>query len=131
MVADVLGLPALTHARKITVDGRHGDRASGRPTTAITVLHGRAARGGQRGREDQRAALPVVQGDHGREEEAGDHAVASPMRASTPARSGWPTRSSTVTGPAQAARRGGEQVVTDEGDGGTKIAEFLAGQKLI
>ena len=32
---------------------------------------GRPARRGQRGREDQRAAVPVVQGDHGGQEEAG------------------------------------------------------------
>ena len=61
---------------------------------------GLAAGGGQRRREDQRAALPVVQGHHGRQEEAGDHAVARPTSASTPARSvsrtpaaRWTTRS--------------------------------------
>ena len=29
------------------------------------------------------------------------------------------------------ARRGGRRVVTDEGDGGVKLAEFLAAQKFI
>src|SRR5690606_21764949 len=39
-----------------------------------------AAGRGERGREDQRAAVPVVQGDHGGEEEAGHHADACRRR---------------------------------------------------
>ena len=37
------------------------------------VVEGTHAGRGQRGGEDQRAALPVVQGDHGGQEEAADH----------------------------------------------------------
>ena len=39
--------------------------------TGYDRVQGVDAGRGQRGREDQRAALPVVQGDHGRQEEAG------------------------------------------------------------
>ena len=74
MLAERLGCPQLTLASKVEIDG-----------TSITIhrqadygydtVRGHPARRGQRGREDQRAALPVLQGDHGRQEEAGGGAV--------------------------------------------------------
>ena len=70
MLAELLGYPQLTHAREVTVDGtthqgRPGDRRGPDPP------RGEPARGDQRRREDQRAAVPVLQGHHGRQEEAG------------------------------------------------------------
>ena len=70
MVADLLGFPALTHAREMTV---RGGTVTVRRETDDGVTHAvrGAARRGLGVGEDQRAALPVVQGDHGGEEEAG------------------------------------------------------------
>ncbi len=89
MLAERLGIAALTGARKLTVDGADA--------------HDRAAdRGGLRGRHrldpgrrlrlghHQRAALPLLQGDHGGEEEAGRRRSPSPTSASRPARSASP-----------------------------------------
>ena len=69
MLAERLGVPQLSLASKVEIDG-----------TAITVhrqsedgywkVAAEPAGGDQRGGEDQRAAVSVVQGHHGREEEA-------------------------------------------------------------
>ena len=57
-----------------------GDRRLGHPhppglRRRVLRGHLHAARGDQRGREDQRAPLPLLQGDHGGEEEAGPDAL--------------------------------------------------------
>ena len=91
MVAELLGLPALTHAREITVEG---SAVTVRRETddGVTVLTADAAGGRLGRREDQRAAVPVVQGDHGREEEAGVHAHPG-RRGPRPVRDrAWPAR---------------------------------------
>ena len=74
VVADHLEMPSLTQVIKIDVeDGSCA--ASARPSTATTRSRSAAGRHLRR-RRDQRAALPVAEGDHGREEEAaGDAAV--------------------------------------------------------
>ncbi len=72
MVAERLGLPQVTYASELTLDGqsvtirRDGDAAS---ETITSIAAG--PRVGHR--PDQRAALPLLQGDHGRQEEAGRH----------------------------------------------------------
>ena len=91
MVADVLGWPALTHVRELTRGGWRGDRAAGDRRRRRGAGRG-AARGGVGVGEDQRAALPVVQGDHGGEEEAGREARRWPTSGWTRARWGWRTR---------------------------------------
>ncbi len=60
----------LTFVNKIDVDG---SAVSVQRLTddGYQVVEGEPARGGVGGREDQRAALPLVQGDHGGQEEAG------------------------------------------------------------
>ena len=130
MLAERLGAPQLTYASTITVDGRHrdggaadGDRRRG--------PHGVDARGRVGRREGQRAALPVVQEHHGREEEAGDHPHPRPTSVSTAPRS-----ASRPPGAASAKRPGAHPrppacIVTDAGDGGTKLVEFLVEQKLV
>ncbi len=70
MVADVLGVPALTHVVELSVDGVDGDGEAGDRRRGDAPVGGVAGGGVDRG-EGQRAALPVVQGDHGGEEEAG------------------------------------------------------------
>ena len=73
VVADHLQMPSLTQVIKIDVeDGDAALRAPGR----VRLRHrpGRAAGRDLRRRRDQRAALPVAEGDHGRQEEAARHA---------------------------------------------------------
>ena len=90
------------------------------------TVEGRPPRRRQRRREDQRAALPVVQGDHGGEEEAGDDALA--RRPRLDAGDGRPRRCvDHGRGLRASVRRAApDTIVNDEGDGGTKLAEFLA-----
>ena len=128
MIAERLGLPQVTWPPSSSVDGgtvtirRDGDAA----TETITALPG----AGQRHRPDQRAALPLVQGDHGREEEAGRDLVARRPRRRR--RRGRPRRRvDTVESFTARPPREAGQVVTDEGDGGAKLAEFLASQKFV
>ena len=95
------------------------------------VVEALAAGARQRCREDQRAALPLVQGDHGREEEAGrDPRPGRPRRRGCDGRASIGAWSSVQDFAARPPRAAGT-VVTDEGDGGTKVAEFLAAQKFI
>ena len=79
LLAERLGIPQLSGARKLTVEGGDGeDRAADRRR----LLGRRGAAAGDRVHlgHDQRAALPLVQGDHGREEEAGGDQVAGRPR---------------------------------------------------
>ena len=123
--------PQLSGARKLTVDGVDGDdRAADRRRL---LGRGGAAAGDRVDLgHDQRAALPLVQGDHGREEEAGARRSRWPTSASTPAAVGLANATSAGARASPAARRKGEGVkVTDEGDGGAKIVDFLAAQKIV
>ena len=52
-------------------------------------------------------------------------------RASTPARSGWRGAGTEVVDFAGRPPRQAGEIVKDEGDGGVKVAEFLAAQKFI
>ena len=91
MVAEVLG-PARADPRpRGHGRGRHGDGAA-RDRRRRGDADGRAAGGRERGREDQRAAVPVVQGDHGGEEEEGDHPVAGRCGGRRGAGRRWPGR---------------------------------------
>ena len=74
VVAEHLQMPSLTQVIKMDVAER---RAALRAPGRVRLRHrrGRAARRHLGRRRDQRAALPVAEGDHGREEEAARHAV--------------------------------------------------------
>ena len=90
LLAERLGIPQLSGARKLTVEGGDGeDRAADRRR----LLGRRGAAAGDRVHlgHHQRAALPLVQGDHGREEEAGARPSRWPTWASTPAAWAWRT----------------------------------------
>jgi electron transfer flavoprotein beta subunit len=91
---------------------------------------GRDARDRLRRREDQRAALPVVQGDHGGQEEAAHDADAR-RRRHRRGQVGIAVAPSQVASFSNKPPRQAGQVVKDEGDGGVKIAEYLASQKLV
>ena len=108
MLAERLGLPQVTYASEVTVSGRRRRSPSAATATPSTqTIDVEPARRGQRHRPDQRAALPLVQGDHGRQEEAGAGLGDRPTSASTRARSAWPPpgRRSRPSRPARRARR--------------------------
>ena len=130
MLAERLGIPQLTLAKKVEIDGsaikiQRADRLR------LRQGRGHPARRRLRGREDQRAALPVLQGHHGRQEEAGRDARR--RRRGDRRGQGRPGRRVERGGGASPPRppRAAGTIVKDEGDGGSKAADFLASKKFI
>ncbi len=75
LLAERTGRPQLSGARKVSAEG--GTVRIERQTEGgYDVVEAATPAFVQRRREDQRAALPLLQGDHGREEEAAHHADA-------------------------------------------------------
>ena len=87
MLAERLGLPQVTSVRTLEIDGTDAARRAG---ARRRLQRGHRHPAGRRlgHREDQRAALPQLQGHHGREEEAGDDARRSTISGSMPATTG-------------------------------------------
>jgi electron transfer flavoprotein beta subunit len=129
MVADVLGLPELTHARTVTVEGRTVT-VERETDDAITVLQ---------------ADLPAVVSVHEKINEPRYPSFKGIMAAKKKPVStlsladagiasgdvGLANATSRVTESTPRPPRESGQVVTDEGDGAAKLAEYLIGQKLI
>lgn len=129
MLAELLGLPALTHAREIAVEG-----------TTITVR-----RETDEGVTSLRAELPAVisVGEKINEPRYPSfkgimQAKKKPITTLTLADAGVDAGEvglanalSQVTSAAPKPPKGGGQKVTDGGDGGSQIAEYLVAQKLI
>ncbi|MFC0433084.1 electron transfer flavoprotein subunit beta/FixA family protein [Kutzneria buriramensis] len=129
MVAELLGLPALTHARKVEVDG-----------TAVKV-----ERETDEGVLHLSAALPAVISVNEKINEPRYPsfkgimaAKKKPVTTLTVADLGVDTAELGIAGSwtsvlesAPKPPRSAGQRVEDEGDGGTKVAEYLVGQKLI
>ena len=129
MVADVLGWPAMTHVRELTVEG---DAVTGRRETddGVTVLT---------------AELPVVVSVSEKINEprypsfkgimaAKKKPVASLTLADVGVNAGevgLANALTTVTSASPKPPKSAGEKVSDEGDGGDKIASFLVGQKLI
>ena len=90
-VADRLRLPLVSQASELSVVGRQGAREA---ADGVRLRRDRRAapRGRRRLGRDQRAALPVAEGDHGREEEAAGEPLARPTSASTLRSSARPGR---------------------------------------
>ena len=127
-LAEVLGLPSVTFAKHVEVDG---DDAQGQPPDRGRLRRGDLpdARRRQRHRRRRRAALPELQGDHGRQVEAGrDRDGGRPRRLRRSAGPEPARRSS--TSPRAPEREAGE-VVEDDGEGYAKIVEFLDKLKVI
>ena len=127
------GMPSLTQVIKIDIDG--GElrvRAPGR--VRLRHRQGRAARRHLRRRRDQRAALPVAEGDHGRQEEAARHASAPATSRSTPSKVGGEDseRPSAATS-SRRRRRPPATIIEDEDTDETveKIVAWLDERKLI
>lgn len=129
MVADVLGLPELTHARTVTIVGRTVT-VERETDDAITVLQ---------------ADLPAVVSVNEKINEPRYPSFKGIMAAKKKPVStlsladagiersdvGLASATSTVTESTPRPPREAGHVVTDEGDGAAKLAEYLIGQKLI
>ena len=129
MVADVLGLPELTHARKVTVEGRTVT-VERETDDAITVLQ---------------ADLPAVVSVNEKINEPRYPSFKGIMAAKKKSVStlsladagiersdvGLANATSVVIESTPRPPRVAGQVVTDEGDGAAKLADYLIGQKLI
>jgi len=129
MVADVLGLPELTHARKVTIEGRTVT-VERETDDAVTVL---------------RAELPAVVSVNEKINEPRYPSFKGIMAAKKKPVStlsladagiahgdvGLAGATSTVIESTPRPPRVAGQIVTDEGDGGARIADYLIGQKLI
>jgi electron transfer flavoprotein beta subunit len=129
MVAELLGLPALTHAREVTVEG---STVTVRRETddGVTVL---------------RAELPAVVSVNEKINEprypsfkgimaAKKKKVATLSLADAgidPSEVGLAAALSTVTAAAPKPPKSAGQKIADDGDGGVRIAEFLVAQKLV
>jgi electron transfer flavoprotein beta subunit len=133
MIADVLGLPSLTHAHEISISpGDNGGTVSVRRETdeGITNLTAELPAVVSVGEKINEPRYPSFKGIMAAKKKPlttlglGDAGIEE-------SEVGLANALSTVTGAAaKPPKTGGEQVV-DEGDGGTKIAEYLTGQKLI
>ena len=129
MVAEVLGMPELTHARKVTVQGRTVT-VERETDDGLTVLQ---------------ADLPAVVSVNEKINEPRYPSFKGIMAAKKKpvstlslddvgiesSTAGLVGATSTVIESAPRPPREAGQVVTDEGDGGVKLAEYLIGQKLI
>jgi electron transfer flavoprotein beta subunit len=129
MVADLLDLPELTHARKVTIEGRTVTIERDTPD-GITVL---------------RADMPAVVSVNEKINEPRYPSFKGIMAAKKkPVRTvsltdvgiaasdvGLAAATSTVTGSAPRPPRSAGQVITDEGDAADQLVQYLVGQKLI
>ena len=113
------GLPSVTFAKSVAVDGSTV-RVERQTEAGFDEVTCAAARRRHGDRWRRRAALPVVQGDHGGQVQARHRAAPSPTSASTArwarparARRSWRSR------PTEARAQG--EIVDDEGDGAARI----------
>ncbi|MCE3554949.1 electron transfer flavoprotein subunit beta/FixA family protein [Pseudonocardia sp. RS11V-5] len=129
MIADVLGLPALTHGRELTVEG---STVTVRRETddGVTVLSAELPAVVSVNEKINEPRYPSFKGIMA--------AKKKPVTTLTLADAGidasevgLATALSTVTSSQPKPPKSGGEKVEDEGDGGQKIAAFLVGQKLI
>jgi electron transfer flavoprotein beta subunit len=129
MVAEILGVPALTHAREITVDG---SSVTVRRETddGVTLLQADLPAVVSVGEKINEPRYPSFKGIMA--------AKKKPVSTLTLADAGIDASSvgaegalSAVTSAQPKPPKSAGEKVTDEGDGGQKIAAFLVGQKLI
>ena len=129
MVADVLGLPSLTHARELTVEG---STVTVRRETddGVTILTAELPALVSVNEKINEPRYPSFKGIMA--------AKKKPVTTLTLADAGidasevgLATATSSVTESQPKPPKSGGEKVTDEGDGGTQIAAFLVAQKLI
>jgi electron transfer flavoprotein beta subunit len=129
MVADVLGLPALTHAREVTVDGSTVTvkRETDDGITTLTAELPAVVSVGEKINEPRYPSFKGIMA-------AKKKPVTTLSLADAgidPSEVGLANALTTVTSSQPKPPKSAGEKVTDEGDGGQKIAAYLVGQKLI
>ena len=118
-VAELLGWPSLTFAKHVEIgDGKVDDPAPDRGR--LRHRRGVAARGRERDGRCRRAALPVVQGDHGGEEQAGRPGDGADLGLDAD-QVGWSGARQEITNVEQAPAREAGEKFEDDGDGAEKV----------
>ena len=129
-VADRLRRPVISQVAELTVaDGKvRGKRQTEfgydvieAPLPAVVAVV----------RRDQRAALPVAQGDHGREEEAAGDRVRLATSASTRRRGRRGGLAARAFSRSAIPRRAATRKIEDDGSAAGQIVDFLAEKKLL
>ncbi len=129
MIAEVLGFPDLTHARTITVDGSTVtvERETDDALTTVQASLPAVVSVGEKINEPRYPSFKGIMA-------AKKKPVSTLSLADVgiePSDVGLANATSTVTESTPRPPREGGQVVTDEGDGAAKLAEYLVGQRLI
>jgi electron transfer flavoprotein beta subunit len=129
MVAEVLGMPELTHAREVTVEGSTVT-VERETDDAITTLQATLPAVVSINEKINEPRYPSFKGIMAAKKKPvttttiGDAGIDA-------GEVGLANANSTVTASRPRPPREAGQVVTDEGDGGAKLVEYLVGQKLI
>src|SRR5262249_14974165 len=129
MIADLLGLPALTHALELTVDGTTVNVTRG-TDDGITKLAAELPALVSVGEKINEPRYPSFKGIMAAKKKP----VASLTLADAgidPSEVGLANALSAVTEAAPKPPKAGGEKVDDEGDGGEKIAAYLVAQKII
>ena len=119
------GARSISQVAELTVGGRQGARQAP-DRVRLRRDRGAASGGRRRLRRDQRAALSVAQGDHGREEEAAGDAHARGRLGGETDASGRPARGPRCSRSATRRRGATPSKIEDDGTAAEKIVEFLA-----
>ena len=129
-IAEILGMPSITFAKKVSVgDGKV--RVDRQTEAGYDEVECAAPRRRHRDRRRGRAPLPLVQGDHGGQVEAGGPADGGRPRPRRRRQVGAAGAGQEVTDVVAAEERKAGEIVVDEGDGYENVVQFLEQLKLI
>ena len=129
-VAELLGLPSITFAKSVAIDGatvkveRQTEAGYDEVECPLPAVVTRDRRRG-------RAPLPLVQGDHGGQVQARGRADRGRPRPRRRPTSGWPAPARRSPTSRRPRPRGSGEIVVDEGDGAQRIVAFLEQLKVI
>jgi electron transfer flavoprotein beta subunit len=129
MVADLLDLPELTHARKVTIEGRTVTIERDTPD-GITVLRADMPAVVSVNEKINEPRYPSFKGIMAAKKKP-VHTVSLTDVGIAASDVGLAAATSTVTGSAPRPPRSAGQVITDEGDAVDQLVQYLVGQKLI
>ena len=129
MVADLLGVPALTHAREVTVDGTTVKvrRETDDGVTHLTAELPAVVSVGEKINEPRYPSFKGIMAAKKKPVETLSLADAG----IDPSEVGLATALTAVTSSQPKPPKSAGEKITDEGDGGTKIAAYLVSQKLV
>lgn len=128
MVAEVLGMPELTHARKLSVEGSTAtvERETDDAVTTLTAELPAVVSVNEKINEPRYPSFKGIMAAKKKPQERLTLADAG----IDPGEVGLANAGSTVTASRPRPPREAGQVVTDDGDGTAKLVEYLVGQKL-